>query len=266
MNTSRPPGEWIRQAGAAFEKWMYFHGLRSTEGLRLPDFLGIGAQKAGTSWVYENLRHHPDVYMPERKELHYFDWNFSSRLESYCSKFAAHLEKMAGEITPGYSVLPLERIAFIHKIMPNVRLFFLMRNPIDRAWSQAIMNLVVHRGRRYQEVEEWEFYAHFKSEASQSRGDYEQILKNWLGVFPREQLYIGFFEEIAARPKELLSGIFAHIGISTPLNWHSLPYNQIIHKGAEAAMPEKFREALELLYRPKIEKLNQKFGQSTAGW
>lgn len=44
-----------------------------TDNQRFPDFIGIGAQKAGTTWLYKNLKQHPNIWLPEIKELHYFD-------------------------------------------------------------------------------------------------------------------------------------------------------------------------------------------------
>ena len=55
--------------------------------LPLPDFLGIGAQKAGTTWLAANLRRHPDVFIPERKELHFFDNKWDRPLREYARHF-----------------------------------------------------------------------------------------------------------------------------------------------------------------------------------
>lgn len=134
--------EGLQRAYIKVEKTQYALGIRSTNGLCLPDFLGIGAQKAGTTWLHENLCHHPDLYLPEPKELHYFDWGFHRSLRHYSDIFKRGCNRVKGEITPGYSIIPVERMRFIRTIMPDVRLIFLMRNPIDRAWSQALMNLV----------------------------------------------------------------------------------------------------------------------------
>ena len=56
------------------EKWAYTRGYGVPEGL--PSFLGIGVQKGGTSWLYENLRCHPELFLPDQKELHFFDRRF----------------------------------------------------------------------------------------------------------------------------------------------------------------------------------------------
>lgn len=259
----------VRRLGAASTvpaRCLYTLGIRSPGGLCVPDFLGIGAQRAGTTWLYENLRHHPELYLPEPKELHYFDWNVHQSLGSYCAKFQPGRGKVKGEITPGYSIIPSGRIRFIRAIMPNVRLLFMMRNPVARAWSQAIMNLMRLRRRTFEELSDAELFAHFRASASVKRGDYQTILTKWLTVFPREQLYIGFFEDIAARPQELLRDIFTHLGVSRDVDWHSFPFNKVFNQNAEMAMPEKYRAFLEEMYATDILALHDQFGDRVAGW
>jgi Sulfotransferase family len=160
----------------------------------LPDFIGIGAQKAGTTWLGHNLQLHPDVWMPRNRELHYFDdrinepknpisrlygkmtgkghvhrrWrrqvrgrlrSHSNRLPGqdllwdlryytgapgdrwYASLFEPGRGKMKGEITPAYSTLRLDDVAYVHDLVPEAKIIFMMRNPIERAWSQFVMRL-----------------------------------------------------------------------------------------------------------------------------
>ena len=140
--------------------------------LRLPDFLGIGAQKSGTSWLYENLKLHPEIYVSEQKELHYFDKKLNDSLFSYSGNFKNGLGKVKGEITPAYSILQIEKICLIKKLMPRVKLILLLRNPIERAWSHALMDLIVRPHRPYEEVEKEEFIKHFNAEYAINRGDY----------------------------------------------------------------------------------------------
>ena len=84
--------------------------------------------------------------------------------------------------------MPSYRIRFIRSIMPGVRLIFLMRNPVERAWSHAVMSLVKHTRRRIEEIPRSRFYTHFVRH--RERGCYSKILDRWLRVFPAEQLYI----------------------------------------------------------------------------
>ena len=120
--------------------------------------------------------------------------------------------------------------------------------------------------KRFEEVTDEEFYKHFKAARSVARGDYLTIMKNWLSIFPREQLHVGFFEDIENRSRELLSEIFDHIGVSQNVDWNSLPYNQILHKGTNIPIPGRYRDFLTSMYCKDIEALYKQFGAPVAGW
>jgi hypothetical protein len=270
------------------EKWWYSTWPGAADRLPLPDFLGIGAQKAGTTWLWENLRRHPEIFVPDKKELHYFDNKFDRSLRYYTQRFEAARGRVKGEITPAYGILPRQRIGFIRAIMPRVRLIFLMRNPVDRAWSQAVMDLVVRSGRALDEVPESEFLAFLESERSLSRGLYCGILDNWLSSFPPEQLYVGFFDDIRQRPRELLSELFAHLGVSCHVDWDSFPLRRVIQPsvapGGEGAQegrvgaasgdsgdapvpcPDAVRKRLGQLYAEELARLSDRYGSRVAHW
>jgi len=258
--------KWLQLPYSRVEKLLYAHGTLSSKGLCLPDFLGIGAPRSGTSWLYMNLRCHPELYLPDQKELHYFDRNFHKSLGFYSGKFKPGRQKVKGEITPAYGHLPVEIIRFIRTIMPDVKLVYLMRNPIDRAWSSALKGLVRKANRKFEDVDESEFYAHFRSEGNRKRCDHLTNLNNWLNIFPSEQLYIGFFEDIVNRPQELLNEIFAHIGVSRDVDWNSFPGDRVINKGPGVPMPQKYRDFLEEMYCQDIEALYELFGDPIARW
>lgn len=223
----------------------------------LPNFLGIGAQKAGTTWLHCNLKAHPNIFLPDEKELHFFDKpsKVAQGIDSYANYFYGTTEKVRGEITPAYSILPVDRIRFIQEQMPNVRLVLLLRNPIDRAWSHALMALVRKKKRKYNEVSDVEFIDHFRNRESVERGDYAMIIKNWLRVFRDDQLFVGIFDDIAQRPRVLLSSIFKHLEVASDVNWEIFPYNEIIHEGYNIPLPSKYRPILAEIYVPRLREL-----------
>ena len=137
-----------------------------------PDFFCIGAQKGGTSWLYDQLRAHPDFWMPPIKGLHYFEsprdfWATRQRklkknsrgdhdvrffdaweriyakpeidFEGYAALFAPKGELLSGDITPAYSTLQDEIIERVATHFPQLRVIFLARDPVERAWSQLSM-------------------------------------------------------------------------------------------------------------------------------
>jgi len=169
-----------------------------------------------------------------------------------------------GDKSPNYCTIPLERIKFIRSIMPDVRLILMIRNPIERAWSHAAMNLMKFSGKKMEEISNSKFRRHFIR--SQGRGDYPAILDRWLKIFPSEQLYVGFFEDISLCPKKLLSEVFAHLGVSQDVDWKSFPYQRVINKGPKVPIPEQHRNFLELMYGRAIEDLYQRFGSKVENW
>ena len=108
---------------------------------RKPDFLIIGAQKAGTSSLFHYLSQHPDIDLPSNKELHFFDIQYKNGIEWYSALFPKKRflsRKITGEASPYYLFHPLaaERV---HAHYPSIKLIILLRNPIDRAYSHFQM-------------------------------------------------------------------------------------------------------------------------------
>jgi Sulfotransferase family len=188
--------------------------------------------------------------------VHYFDTNFDKSLGWYSSHFAsARPDQKRGEITPAYQLLSLPRIRFIHRIMPDVRLFFLMRNPVDRAWSHTKMYFFVQEKLELEQVTLQQYVKHFRDSASIQRGDYERTLDRWFSVFPREQLHFDFFDRISEEPDAVMRGILRHIGLDHEVDLCGFPLSQVVHKGVEAPIPPEAAAILREIYAPKIRRL-----------
>ena len=184
-----------------------------------PTFLGIGAQKAGTSWLHEMLKLHPDIGLPQKKELHYWDIHFPSGapLAGYENTFAAMPQSVRGEITPGYAILPTGTIATIKDRYPELRLLLTLRNPLERAWSNAKMYLVLQKiimnESEVDRIDDAWYVEHFNSELSLRRGDYRTCLDNWLKHFERPQLLLSLYEDLLDDPRAFLARSCTHIGV-----------------------------------------------------
>src|SRR5262249_16352453 len=135
-------------------------------------------------------------------------------LSWYLDHFGLAASRVKGEASPSYASLPLSRIRLIRRLLPDVKLIFLMREPVARAWSHAKHNF------RYGEanfagpaadlanVPGCQWRENFAHEWPLTSGDYLGQLRRWLSVFPREQVYVGFYESIARRPEALLRDLF----------------------------------------------------------
>ena len=230
-------------------------------------FLGIGAQKSGTSWLYQKLKKHPCIAFPAGKEVHFWDKKLGMGIQGYRALFSAEAfsAKVCGEITPAYSILPTELIQECSVNFPNLRLIYILRNPIDRAWSSAKME-VGRAGMKMSEVSEQWFVEHFKSRGSLARGDYEACIRNWQAFYAREQFLICFFEELIKTPEMLLTKCFKHIGVCRDLYDWSVDLRDPVFRGIQAEIPPGLRYILSDIYRPKIDRLQAFLGVNLENW
>lgn len=168
--------------------------------MRLPDFIGVGAPRCGTTWLSHVLNLHPAIYFhPNFKEIHYFDNNYHRGVKWY-SRFFNGVEQniRCGEFTPNYMV---EAATFsrIYDMNPKVKLIILLRDPVKRAWSHYMQKKRYRRSMKDFEttVQQNEFrildYGHYGAQLSQI-----------LSVFPKEQVHTIIFEEMIADSNKAL--------------------------------------------------------------
>ena len=105
-------------------------------GKRLPNFLGLGVQKGGTTTLQRMLEQHPSVFLSPRKELHYFSLHYAQGQSWYEHQFCdADEVQLCGDITPYYLFHP-HAPARVQALLPHARLIVLLRDPVERALSQ----------------------------------------------------------------------------------------------------------------------------------
>ena len=232
----------------------------------LPQFLGIGAQKAGTTWLHSNLARHPQLFLPAAKELHWFDWNWHRSPAAYAHWFRDAGTRMRGEITPAYAILPAAQIAMATQLMPQVRLIFLLRDPIERAWSQAQMNLVRHGGRAAESIADAEWREHLSSHAVIERSRYCATLDRWGRQVPTSRILTAFFEEISVDPGALLRRTCAFLGVDPHHEALRTAAGGVVNAGAGLAMPEIARRVLVGHLGAELIELERRFGGPAAAW
>lgn len=271
-----------------FEKLAYAYGLNSTASLTLPDFLCIGFRKSGTTWLYENLHFHPEIYLPPYKNVRYFSNNYTDPLVSYAEHFRPGRGKVKGDFSNNYSFIPSRRVRFIHQIMPKLKLIVLLRNPVEREWSEFIHN-VTDAGEKVKNLSEPEILARLEKSALLKAGGYNAVLDKWLSHFPEEQVFVGLRDDIKRDPKQLLSDVFTFLGVSTDVDWSAFPYEAVIvppvnkeyqfegydpwrgvqvqnYTSAANDMPKVYRTFLTEKLEPELERLSQRFGSRVDHW
>jgi hypothetical protein len=229
---------------------------------RLPDFLGIGAQKSGTTWLHAQLSTHPALLLPEEKEVHYFDWKFHRPLVEYGRHFLHAGDRVAGEITPGYAILPDDRIRFVARIMPRLRILYLMRDPVERAWSQVVMNEIELGGAEPSAIDDDGWIRRLREHRVRRRGDHLAVIDAWRRHVPEERMFLGFFEDIGGDPAGLLASVHRFLGVEA----RPPAETGVVRRGVRIEMPERVREGLVEMLEPELRAMADRFGDPCRRW
>jgi Sulfotransferase domain len=210
--------------------WAY--GWATSPFRPLPDFLVLGAQKAGTTALYEYLRRHPQITGPSWKEVSFFDRHWARGESWYRGNFpnrARTRGKLTGEASPSYVFHPLAPRR-VQELVPDARLIVLVRNPVDRALSQYNHEVALGREplpfeealdaeeERLRGVEERMeadpryFSCEWWSHTYKARGRYAEQLVRWLAVFPREQLLVLPSDDLGSDPARAHAQVLEFLG------------------------------------------------------
>jgi hypothetical protein len=246
----------------------------------LPSALVIGAQRSGTTSIFNYLVQHPDVLPPLGKEIHYFDFHYSRGIRYYRGRFPYSHRLRQGamtlDATPYYLVHPLvpHRAA---QLLPEVKLIALLRNPIERAYSHyqhevrggreplSFVEAIDREAERLAGEEErlrnepgyysWNHHRYSYTH----RGLYVEQLRRWLQHFPRSQLLVLQSEFLYGQPAEAMARVHRFLGLKD----HRLErYEDTYQRGNyERTMPPELRTRLARYFEPHNRELFQFLGE-----
>lgn len=194
----------------------------------LPTFIGLGAQRAGTTWAYNCLAEHPDVFMTRKKELHFFYVNYGRGLAWYEEQFAeAGAAKARGEITPDY-MYHERALANIARDVPGAKVFVILRNPVDRAISAYALHPDKYAGLSFPQAA-----AQFPELLD--RGMYAKHLAVVRRYFGPAQLKVMFYDDLESAPGPFLDELFSFVGVAPGFRPASVQtrYNRVIYPGLQ---------------------------------
>jgi hypothetical protein len=281
-----------------------------------PDFIGIGAQKSGTSWLHTNLEKHPQIWLPPMKELHYLDqgpaplakrlFGDSKRMKRgrkylidtiralprggrlsdvswalryslaprndawYGSLFPEEPGKIAGEVCPGYARIRGEAVGRIRRLMPNVKVIYFLRNPLERPWSYARQHFKL-RGPNdgygtLDKVPLAEMQAFLKRDR-EGHSDLYGAVAAWERYFGPEQMFIGFFDDLAKDPRAMLKRVLDFLGVDSSEAVIPATVQRSPNPGRPPQMPPEIRAYLAGLHHEQLIKLHARFDNAcTAAW
>ncbi len=177
--------------------------------MTLPNFLFLGPDKCGSTWLQDVLSTHPEVHLTPAKDTYFFNREFRRGLRWYERQFSGatgeHL--VVGEICHDYLFddRAADRIA---EVLPNAKLMICLRDPADRAYS-AYLNLTRHG-----------LYDGWFEEALDAvpelvdHGRYGVHIRRYLDRFDRERLFVAHFDDLTADPQRFLDGVTRFLGVS----------------------------------------------------
>ena len=277
----------MRTLQGTAERW----ARAATAGRRaLPDFLLIGAAKAGTTSLYHYLTQSPDVRRAARKEVHFFDHHYGRGENWYRAWFPvdeAGRDWVSGEASPSYLLQPAVP-ARVARLLPNVRLVALLRHPVARTYShfqhsrrlgvepeesferaldleaartdQAWGELEQEEGR--ETIVDWPSTRPVRVFSYVRRSTYAPQLRRWLDVLPANSMLVRTAEELFSEPKTVLEEVRRHLGLPpSPLKITFERRNGGIYE----EMPAHLRRRLSNTFTQDVAEVEQLLGRPT-GW
>jgi hypothetical protein len=246
----------------------------------LPDFLLIGAMKAGTSSLYYYLTRHPQVLQAARKEVHYFDMYRDRPLVFYRQFFplAAKLRRrgaLTGESSPGYMYLPEIPPMIRERLGPEVSFIAVLRDPVERAIShyghlarwpgetrpiEMYLEHVPSRDEGYmldaRDPCGWRYRPHRNDIIA--RGIYDVQLRRYIETFGRDRLHVMLFEELLADPAGELDRAFGFLGVS-PARVNT---EKVLNAGHQIEVAPAVRQRLAERFAPANSRLEDLLDRS----
>jgi hypothetical protein len=277
-----------------------------------PDFLCIGAQKAGTGWLYDQLAGHPDFWLPPIKELHYFDdpkrfaqkfterklqtERFRARLkgngrwppddrdkmfykaareisalsppspDAYARLFEPKLAQLSGDMTPAYSTLDQTIVSDIAARFPNLKIVLLVREPIDRFWSQLCMNLRKGELQPIRPDDPSEVIAFAKRPEVVARSFPSVTYGIWSKYFDKEHMGVFFFDDLRQNPVSLRQRIFSFLAPNSPRTSAQDPLLNRKGSAPKVPMADVVKDSLLKYFGDELQRCAQLFRGSAEAW
>ena len=261
--------------------------LRVAPGLvgNKPDFMGIGAAKAGTSSVARLLASHPEIGFPRdgRKEMHFFDYPEKitpKGIREYFAMFPRN--KAKGEFTCSY-LLVRECRDRIHEVLgEDVRFLVALRNPVDRAlshychavnnWGEKVWQdhgypketLSFEEALEQEDRRLKEGRYHIRHLSYFRKGLYAEQLKWYFEVFPREDFHVYLLDDYSSAPRRVLREICRFLGVDDGFEFREADrkWNTQTNRPME---PETHTKLVQQ-YKPSVEELEKLIGRDLSNW
>src|SRR3989338_6830481 len=181
----------------------------------LPNFIGIGVAKSGTTWLSEILRAHPQIFIPPEKELVFFSYeeNYKNGINWYLDFFKdASPSQISGEFSVDYLASGHKTAKRIYEFNKNIKLILMVRNPVERAISHYRFLKQINKKTNT-------FVNEIRLNGSPA--SHSLYYKNFLPfteLFPREQYHIIRYDDIVTNPKSIQKSVYRFLGVCSDID------------------------------------------------
>ena len=256
---------------------------------RFPDYMIIGPQRTGTTWLARNLRIHPQVFCSYPKEIYFFNKlvspehprHRSNELSWYLRFFrdppSIYMIKMLhslfrfgepyrplvrGEATASYAAMRPELIEEIVALNPDLKAIMMIRDPVARAWSHAKKDLARQFKRPASDVPDEQFRDFFVDPYQLRCGSYTDMIATWSSRLREGNLYVGVYDDIATRPGDFLREVFDFLGVESSVKYVTRLAHARINPTRDDSLPQRHREHLRQLFHEELTRLARDRGLS----
>ena len=198
--------------------------IRGMDIKNLPNFLGIGAPRSGTTFLSHLLNQHPELYLPKNyKEVHFFDNNFHRGFKWYSSFYKSLKgEKAIGDFTPSY-MSQNNVILRIKEYKPDLKILVCLRDPVERTYSHFMQ-----RARFQNWKNDFDETIKLNDKRILDYGKYRTQLDELFKNFPMSQVKIIIFEDLIKNPQLVLNEVFEFLNLyHFEINFTNVPKNHM---------------------------------------
>ena len=257
---------------------------------RFPDLLCIGTQRAGTTWLWNNLSLHPDFFTPPFKELDYLNLrgtvpppgllafrqralkgmlhehehgvphttaevNWFARFAGarrnddawYASLFhGVPADRIAIDFSPSYCTMDDRQVARVSTLMPRARILVMLRDPLDRAWSQLSLEATLGKAPLLRGPADFQRWC--QSANVSRRHAYASILARWRAAFGSDRVFVATYEEVQRTPTDLLARLCQWLGVDPdPGHFEPFVHTTFNRKATRSIPPDLARAAAPVM-------------------
>mgnify|MGYP003636442888 FL=1 len=232
---------------------------------RFPDFLILGPQRTGTSWISSHLKAHPEVFLPKGKETYFFstllepekqhfdyprleDYLLRRQVESLVRHHTKYSPKALGDATASNATLSPNAIREVCLINPDIKAVLTMRVPAERVWSHAKKKFTEHSNLTMDQVDPEALDKFLRAGGQLQRGMYSTMIANWRQHLKPGNLLVAEFRLINEEPRQFLTEVLRFIGVEADRFPQQRALNKRVYPTGNSSKPPAVKERIAELY------------------